>query len=277
MIMPHLFSLLLIKKNLQFVEICNTLCLNIHIKTEKRGTLRMDIIIYDDDKAFLKIMQDTFAKLRVKHSGVFSELSYFSNKDDIMTYIDANDRTSLYILDIMTGKTQTGYEIANYIKSVNNENLIIYVTDFKDEIMSNIRHKLLSISFILKDSINFFEEIEVSILTANDLLSGQYFTYKSSREVFNVKYDDIYYFGKKKNTDYTYIVHRNGRFSIRCSLREIKNKLPDWFCFSTKEYIVNTRAITHLDNENKIVHFAKDINCPYSRYQKKELLKWTSI
>jgi len=236
----------------------------------------MDVIVYDDDLAFTEFMRNTLNELSEKHNGVFNAPIFFSNMNEIMAHIDASENSSLYLLDIMTGEEQTGFEIGNHIKNMNDDNLIIYVTDFKDEILVNMKQKLKSIGFILKDSKHFLEELEESVLTAHDLLLGKCFVHKSSRKVINVRYSDIYYFEKKKNTAYAYIIHANGRTSVRSSLHELKSKLPAWFCYASKEFIVNTRTIVHLDNTNKTVHFNNEVSCPFSRLHKQALFKWTS-
>ena len=247
----------------------------------------MDVIVYEDNKAYTDYLKEVLNEFNLKHQGLLERGSigrptYFERMGDILRFVDSRrGRECLYILDIMTDKVHTGYKIGEYIKKANRENLIIYVTNFREEILSNMRHKMLSEGFIFKDSENFKEELEEGLLIAKSLLTGQYFIHNSYRETFKIKFEDIYYFEKLKETNFVLLVGKRGTITFKGSLRSIKPKLPDYFCYASKEYVVNARAIRRLDKFEKMIYFYVDrgdnkVECPFSRTRKQELLQWMS-
>jgi two-component system response regulator AgrA len=219
-------------------------------------------------------MENALDELNAKHSEALGTPKFYNETENIIAYAEANkDNSTVYILDIMTGDVQTGFKLGKHIKEINSENLIIYITDFKEKILSNMRHKMLSLGFILKDSDRFHMELEEGLLTAQDHFAGQFFVAEEYKYAVKVRFKDIYYFHKKKQTGYAYIIHKNGRTTIKDSLVNIIKKLNSDFCYSTKEYIVNKQAITRIDKEKKIIYFDNGHECPYSRTRKEELFK----
>ena len=238
----------------------------------------MNVIVYDDDIKFIDFMRESLDELNSKHNGIFGTPIYYLDTKALQEYAVVNyENPALYILDIMTGNVQTGYTLAEHIKKANSENLIIYVSDYKEKILSNnMVHKMIALGFILKDSDRFLSELEEGLLSAHDLFAGVYFVATTNKGAIKLRYQDIYYFHKKKGTETVIICHRNGFYKFNDSLVNIKSRLSSYFCYSTKEYIVNTQAITKIDNQTKTVYFGNAEQCPFSRTRKKELLKWIS-
>ena len=237
----------------------------------------MNIIVYDDDLDFIAFMKESFNKLNLKHNGIFGTPSYYSKARDVLDYAISNkEKPSVFLLDIVSNDKQIGYILAERIKQVNIDNLIIHITDFREEILSNnMQYKINAFGFILKDSDSFFTELEFGILKAYNLLSNLYFTAKTNRGLVRRLYEDIYYFEKKKETANVIMYHKKGSDTFRESLISINNRTDKYFCYAAKEIIVNTKLITNIDKENGIIYFGDKAQCPFAKARKKELLKWT--
>ena len=238
----------------------------------------MNIIVYDDEIKFIDFMRESLDNLNSKHNGIFGTPTYYLDITDLQEYAVANkEAPNLYILDIMTGSVQTGYTLAEHIKAASPDSLIIYVSNYKEKILSNsMIHKMMSLGFILKDSDRFCSELEEGLLNAYNLFAGTYFVAKTNKGVVKLRYKDIYYFHKKKRTETVIVRHRNGLHMFNDSLANIKKKLASHFCYSTKEFIVNTQAITQIDMPTKTISFDNMEQCPFSRNHRKELLRWVS-
>jgi DNA-binding LytR/AlgR family response regulator len=234
----------------------------------------MKIVIFDDDPQFVELVKNTLADLNKKHNGLFGLSVCFDNANDTLEYIKTHaDSLTIYLLDIIADDSQAGFEIAECIKNLCPDNLIIYITDFKEEILSNMVQKMRSSAFIFKDSERFEAELEEGLLYAHDLFEGKYFISKDFTDVVKIKYSDIYYFKKKKTTPHVYVIHKDGCAIIKSSLNSLMKQLNNSFCYSTKEFIVNTQAVTNIEKSEKILHFENGKQCPYSRTRKKELFE----
>ena len=238
----------------------------------------MNVIVYDDDIKFINFMKESLDELNSKYNGIFGTPAYYLDIKALQEYVVVNNENpSLYILDIMTGNVQTGYTLAEHIKNASSENLVIYVSDYKEKILSNnMMHKMLAMGFILKDSDRLLAEIEEGLLSAHDLLAGIFFVAVTNKGAIKLRFQDIFYFHKKKRTETVIVRHKNGFYKFNDSLVNIKSRLSRYFAYSAKEYIVNTQAITKIDYQTRTVYFGDTEQCPFSRTRKKELLKWIS-
>ncbi|MCL2873418.1 MAG: LytTR family transcriptional regulator DNA-binding domain-containing protein [Defluviitaleaceae bacterium] len=237
----------------------------------------MDIIVYDDNLEFLNFMEESLKSLNSKHSDTLGKFIGCSSEYDVLCYLAAKrDKPAVFLLDIMMGGNKpVGFTLAEQIKRVRSDNQVIYVTDHESSIISSkMLHRVISLGFVFKGSDKFLRELEEVLVAARDVLMGIYFTVETRQSLIRLKYDDIYYFNKKKGTGNVIICHKYGIDSYRDNLVIIKERLPEYFCYSTKEFIVNTQAITNIDKSGKILHFGEHVQCPFSKTRRKELVDW---
>ena len=235
----------------------------------------MKIVAYDDDIKFIDILKKSLVALNNKHGGVFDVSTFFNNISDTLACAkDCKGTPSIFLLDVVAANQQVGYELAKSIKNINPDNLIIYVTDFTEEIIYNMTQKLMAVCFVLKSSEKFLLELEEGILFCRDLLNDKFFVAENNSSLLRVRYDDIFFFEKYKGTQYINIVHMGGNFSFKGNLTEISAKLELHFIFANKSVIVNTRNIQTLEKSTKTLHFEYGHECNYSRLRQGELYKW---
>ena len=232
----------------------------------------MNIAVYDDDVDFIDKMKNALAEINNRQNGVFSTLMFFNSMEDILIYAESQKNNPMvFLLDIMTGNEQTGYIIAERIKEFNKESLIIYITNFKEYILDNMFQRIFSFFYIFKDSARFNYELENVLQYASAVLANQYFLCNNDVEIFLLKLEDIYFFEKIKEPKLIQVVHKGGCVHIRDSLKNIKRALDHNFHYSSKEYIVNTRAVIRVNKKEKILYFKNGEYCYYSKTRRKEL------
>ena len=237
----------------------------------------MKIIVHDDNFEFLNFMRDSLDKLNSKNYGAYGEPIYISSPEDVLNFAKELKTPAVFILDIMTDNEQTGFELAKQIKKVNPENLVFYVTDYHEKVLlSKMEEQILSLGFICKGSNRFLLDLEEGLNTAHDLLSGLFFIAETHKNVYKRRFDEIYYFQKLKNSSVVAVRHKYGIDTYRDNLVNIKKKLNSSFCYATKEYIVNTKAVTRVDKDKNMLYFGDEDACPFSRTRKKELLSLIS-
>ena len=233
----------------------------------------MDIVVFDDELEFIEHMKNALAEICTKHNGAFGSPVFFNNMEEILLYAEAHrSKPIVFLLDIMTGNEQTGYKIAKRMKELNPDNLIIYITYFKEKILSNVYERIYSFLYIYKDSDNFNDELEQGLIHARDALTNQYFIIKSYTSILKIKYENIYYFEKSKENRFVSILHKDGIVRIWDSLVSLKEKLDHNFLYASRELIVNVKAVIKIDKKEKLLYFDNNIQCYYSKTRRKELL-----
>ena len=233
----------------------------------------MDIVVFDDSKRFLAFMKDMLTELNTKHHGAFGLPVFFDCADDVLAHADAHkDDPIVFLLDIMADDRQVGYQIGETIHGINPDSLIIYITSFTEKILSNSIHRLNAFYMIYKHSGDFYHALEMGLLKARDTFANKFFIHPNRIKFRRLRYEDIYYFEKKKNTTFIHVIHKGGVSTIKDNLANIKKMLNHYFCYASKGLIVNTMAIIAIDKTDHILYFDNNHQCEYSKTRRKEIL-----
>jgi len=237
----------------------------------------MKVLTYDDDAKFTGIISDAILQIEKKHDGVFDGLVCFNDVISVIKYVDKyrdECANTVFLLDIIAGKEPVGYDLARHIKQVLPDSIIIYITDFPNIVIQNMRENIDALGFVIKTSPKFFEELEYALLRAYRILDSAFFIEKNNREVFRIKHDDIFYFEKLKESRYVRVVHKDGRNTFRGSLVALLERLEDYFRYADKVHVVNTRNIKRMDKEESIIYFDNGVKCSFSSTRKNDLMQW---
>ena len=239
----------------------------------------MKIVVYDDNRDFLELIKNALGKINSKHGNIFGTPVYFSGKNEVMEYASANkDQLTVFLLDIMVGDVSVGYEIAKHIKDTDPCNLVIYVSDFVEDLISNVYEKINLFTFIAKENVGHSDELEKVLLAAHAQLTKKIFLAEGKDYFKPIKYTDILYFEKVKETEYTNLFHKNGVAYIKDTLKSIKSKVDGngVFLYSKKEYIVNVNEIAEILKHEKRLLISNGDCIPFSPTRKKELIRCMS-
>ena len=235
--------------------------------------IKINIVIYDDDIDFIESTQNIINELRIHSNRNWYEPQCFTKADATLVFAEKNhNRPAIYLLDIVANGAIVGFDLAKQIKEINPDNLIVYISDYVDKLVfGEMTYKMLALGFIVKGSERFVADLEVTLQSACNILHSCYFI-NFDDQVIRIKVDDILYFHKKKETNYVHLVHKYGTHIFRDSLSNIKTRLDKRFCYSTRDYIVNTKAVVRVDRRENLLYFDNKKTCPISNSRKKELL-----
>ena len=172
---------------------------------------------------------------------------------------------------------KSGLDLAREIRNTGDwHSQIIMVTSyecFKEEGFSS---RVLMLDFISKNE-NPEESIRSAIVLALRIHSRyKSFNFVYNNELYQIPYDDILYFEKDLNNNYTKIITKNRfiePYKVKQSIKNIETELLTipYFFKTHQSYIVNIKNILKVDfNENKI-YFSKHQVALLSRNNKKEL------
>jgi len=227
----------------------------------------MRVVVYDDNIEFLDFMKNLLDKINKKRGNIFGTPVYFSEKNEVIEYVEKNkEYLTVFLLDIMADDVTVGYEITNYIKSIEPRNPVVYISDCVEKYIYNVSQKIISFTFIAKDSEEIYDELEEALLTAYSHLAQKVFISEDKKHLISIMYEDILYFEKIKGTHYTKVVHKNGESPIKDTLKAIKSKLDGKgvFIYPTKEFLVNVNKITEIDKRNRTLLIANGDCIPFS-------------
>ena len=240
-------------------------------------SIKVDIVVFDDDPRFHSFFKSAIDKFKSEFDGMIGRCTYYDDDRKTLHHAEAyNNRPSIFIIDIMLGNLQAGYEIAVKINKINENNVIFYVTDRIEAVLTdNMEHKMQALGFILKTSGKFYEELRDGLIRAYNIIAGDYFIWATHKELIKLRHEDIYYIQKEKGRQYACIYHKKGKTRIKGALKHVKDELHECFCYSTKDYLVNTRMISKLSSYDNMIYFkGGELSCPFSRTRKNEIIKF---
>ncbi|MCL2577237.1 MAG: LytTR family transcriptional regulator DNA-binding domain-containing protein [Defluviitaleaceae bacterium] len=244
----------------------------------------MKIVVYDDSKEFLDFIKNSLDKINTKHGNILGAPVYFSEANEVKEYVSENkEHSTVFLLDIMDeDDTAVGYELAKYIKDIEPCNIVIYVSDFPENYIytKSVFAKTNSYNVIAKMNENFFYELEETLLNAHPLVAKKVFLAKGKDEIRLIKYEDIIYFEiTTKRSEYTKLTYKDGFIYIKDTLSHIKSTELDGngvFIYSTRNCIVNVRAIVQIKKHEGKLIFTNGESVPFSPRRIERLLECIS-
>ncbi len=215
----------------------------------------INIIIYEDSRN----MQDLYKKALNRY--------FKSKKQDIKLYIfdhyNKNLETKfrnisgkkIYIMDIeVPGKS--GLDLARNIRESGDwMSPLIVITSYSYLRNTGFTSKVLMLDFICKR-----EPVEKRLIETLDIIYGivndfNNYTFQYNGEVFHVHYDDVCYFEKDLNDNYTFLYTKYNSYKINESIIQIGKKLEDdpHFFKIHRSCIINLDNINYLDWNNSVI------------------------
>jgi len=225
-----------------------------------------NIIIFEDDPAFVESLCSKLVNL-----GYWVSLSTDSI-EQIEKHLNFTTLAEIYLLDIMIEGKPEGISLFEKIKGNNRDNVIIFLTDYINLILSNPYYKIYCFSCIFKENIDQ-ELAETLELAAEYIQAKNLFIYKSKFNKISIVMNEILYIETAlgKNRGQLYIYHSTGIYTMRTQLNTLLKHLDDQFVRCHRSFIVNTRKIEMVDKNNKLLKLRNGYSCPYSL---KEFGKW---
>jgi DNA-binding LytR/AlgR family response regulator len=115
------------------------------------------------------------------------------------------------------------------------------------------------LDFIWKKE-NIEEKLNNSIKVAYDVINSQNsYTFQYDGEMYHISFNDIYYFEKDLNDNYTFLYTENFVYKIKESIAHIEKKLDynPMFLKIHRSCIVNIEHIDNLDLRKNIINIGK--------------------
>ena len=187
--------------------------------------------------------------------------------------INALIGNNIYILDMDMSST-SGLDIAKILRYEEDWASSIILTTSSNELKEKgFASKILPIDIIKKDE-DFFKNMKKALQIALQIHSHYpSFNFLYNNEFYQIPYDDILYFEKNLNNNYTSIITKNNVYKIKESIKNIENKLANTTIFfkTHQSCIVNLKHIKKVNFSKNRIHFKNQEIDLLARNKKKEL------
>lgn len=173
-----------------------------------------------------------------------------------------NIQFDLALIDINLQNALDGIDLAKKFDSIY-QTPYLYLTSYSDDLTINKVKETKPHGFVLKPFSK--ETLKVNLLLAlrekdnsnkpeitEKNLNGNLLTIKDGYDFIKIQIDEILWVEADKN--YIHVKLQNKRVTLRESLRSFKSKLPDYFEFSHKKYVVNVRAVNRYNTTEVLIH-----------------------
>lgn len=194
----------------------------------------MKIKIIDDDIKFINKLNE---KLKIEFNNCIIDNS---------TYFDNNYSYDIYFLDI--DMPDNGIELANKLKSVNEDILIIFIS-FRDDLIFEAL-KTFPYYFIRKKYLETELPIIINKIKKTFITNNLPIYYKGQNILLDIK--KILYV--EKNGQYTHITTKKHTYIVKHSLKYYENFLPkEMFGNVSQSFIANFKYVLNENNESVVM------------------------
>ena len=225
------------------------------------------IAICDDEK---ETMLENEAKIRsyLRELNQYGEVFSYQSSDFLKYDIEEHKFFDLLLIDIEMPGT-SGLDIAQMVKKVSPETLVIFITSHNEYAMD--AYELSVFRYISKDNIN--KKLFSAVKDAIDYIEIQKdkeYTIATPTQYEKIPYEKIFYLKKEnKNTIFNTVM---GEKSIRKSINKVYAELDETqFVYIDRGCIVNIVHIMRLDDKDVIMR--NGVVLPASKKKMQELRK----
>ena len=221
------------------------------------------IAVVDDDPkdaAQLKECVETYCKLN-DHAAM---IHVFSDGLDLIRSTENHD---IIFLDIQMGKLD-GLETARFIRKINKENILIFVTNMAQFAIKG--YEVDALDFILKPvSMASIVYVLDKAMKRLDGSARALFSLKTYDGTISLSANDITYV---EVFDHNLVYHTiRGDYTVRGRLSDVSEKLsPDRFVMCNRSFIVNLRHVSNVTSDYLLIG---DTRISVSKSHRKELMK----
>lgn len=234
----------------------------------------ISVIIYEDKEEMHALYQEVvrqFFEQRKQKVKFYIFPCYTKNLENKFAAIPGK---KLFILDIeVPGKS--GLDLARTIRSNGDwMSPLIVITSYEHLKNTSFTSKVLMLDFISKKE-NVSKRLTDSLKTAYDIVHARdSYTFQYNGQLFHIPFDEIFYFEKDLNDNYTFLYTENFAYKIKESITQIGSKLKynPTFLKVHRSCIININRIDTLNIQENKICLGKYSTCLLTR-ENRDLLK----
>ncbi len=235
----------------------------------------INFIIYEDSKKWQENYRKAILRVIGHKKDHYQILVIDKYTKEAKKKLDDLLGKNIYLLDMeVPGKS--GLDLAREIRNTGDwESQMIMITShecFKEE---GYTSKILMLDFITKKEC-IDDKIEEAIVVALRIHSRhKSFKFTYNNELYQISYQDILYFEKDLNHNYTSIITKHDTFKLKQSITKIETELLSvpYFFKTHQSCIVNLKNIERIDFTNNRIYFINNGSTDLLSRNKKKILK----
>ena len=191
------------------------------------------------------------------------------NPNEVIKYLERNNVSGLYFLDIDLNHELDGVQLALAIREHDPRGFIVFVTTHEEAIPLTFHHKIEALDFIIKEDFGDLQERVYSCTlnahtkysAANTAEQQKTFSFYIFDKLISIEYSNILYFETSSAPHKIKLHTINGIYEFYGSLSELEQKLGKSFYRCHQSTIINVTHILELNKLKKIVKLSKDVIC----------------
>ncbi|PRR79656.1 LytR/AlgR family response regulator transcription factor [Clostridium vincentii] len=198
----------------------------------------------------------------------------------ILDYLDNNEVSGLYFLDVDLQRQMNGINLAEKIREYDPRGFIVFVTTHAEMSYLTFMYKVEAMDYIIKDNYsNIQSRIHKCILNANKKFLSKTtelqknFTIKVDDKIISIEFSNILFF-ETSQTIHKVILHGENRIiEFYSKMKDIEENLDSRFYRCHRSYLVNKDNIKEIDKNERVVHMINGEDCLVSTRAIKGLIK----
>jgi two-component system, LytTR family, response regulator LytT len=225
-----------------------------------------NIAICDDQKYELDIIVSILNEWGNRTKNYIHKEIFVDGRTLINYCVMMENQIDIILLDIQMNQ-MNGIEVANKIREMNQQVIIIFVTNYLDSIFEG--YKVRAFRYIMKDNMNkeLLTAIEDALLELED--NQKYFQYFAKGKTLKIFYSDIIYFESKARVIDIHTVKSIEIFYGK--INTIEESLKEDFIRCHQSYVVNLKYIAGIEGNYLMIITGERI--PISESRKSEVKK----
>lgn len=205
-----------------------------------------------------------------------------ANPIDVLNYQkESPNKRTLYFLDVdLQHEELNGIELGAKIRKVDRVAKIVFITTHSELAHLTFKHKVESLDYIVKNSLEEIEQRIVECITIvysrylnENAEQMKYYTANVFGEVYRIAHDDILFFETHPQISKRIILHtRNGKLDFRELISNVANLGPEFY-HCQKSFVVNTNNIESVDKATRDAVMVNGSRVPVAVKKMSELLR----
>lgn len=217
----------------------------------------INFIICEDNNYVREIYESIISKITMPYDFTYNIYSFEKYDTKLKNIINTPSDLKIYLLDLEL-PNKTGIEIAREIRKVDWDSTIIILTSHDELELRVLKEKLLILDFISKFDNYEARLIETIKMVINKNNNQNVISFKSNKELHNVKIENILFISRDTYLEKTKIVTTDNEYLVRDSLLNIIKKLDSRFYQTHRACFVNTKRIKSVDFKENKIYFEND-------------------
>lgn len=234
----------------------------------------LQVIICDDNSAYMGKLKQIIENTILREELDLSIALCTADPDEVIKYIEENQGTGIYFLDVDLKSYINGIRLGEKIRDLDSKGFIIFTTVHMEMSYLAFKYKVEAMDYVIKDDEDFKQRINSCLMKAYNTYYKEndkkgYISINEDSRIINIKLCDILFIETTGIAHKIRVHEENRQIEFYGNLKDIQKKLTSNFYRCHKSYIVNKDKIQEIDRKNNKIIMVNEEECYVSfRYMK---------